>query len=251
MKDSERKGERDAFDAALSNLLRLKRPKKPVPAPREGEPSDELLLLYIDGQLEADEKNAVERLLATHPYSSDRVEIVERALAEDGDLEQQPSIARLVFAVHKSAANALSYLRGTADLIPLAPAAVAVRSASTVADSESASSNQHHFFRFKQRFYEVSADITVEHARIASTSATARSSTVASGDIDLRVCLSDDAGAVGEGRVSLRREGQLLSSVRLRDGSADFSGLEPASYLLELKRQGTVVGEVALDFLQA
>ena len=59
-----------------------------------------------------------------------------------------------------------------------------------------------------------------------------------------------DGAPVTDARASLRRAGKLLESVRIREGLADFADLEPAeTYEMEIKREGSTLGELCLSFL--
>jgi len=58
----------------------------PIPAPVEGEPSDDELLLYLDDLMPEEEREEFERRLAASPHSAARIEILQSALVECGFL---------------------------------------------------------------------------------------------------------------------------------------------------------------------
>lgn len=59
-------------------------PGRRVPAPVPGEPTDDDLLRYLDGALDADAREAVRRKLERSPGAAARLEILSAALAENG-----------------------------------------------------------------------------------------------------------------------------------------------------------------------
>ncbi|MCA9671307.1 MAG: hypothetical protein KC503_37175 [Myxococcales bacterium] len=243
---------RDALDEQLSHhlgrsLRRIQLGSK-LPQPTDAEPTDDQLLRLLDGQLADSERRELETLVGASDFSKDRFEILREALDEFAELDESAaeadsrvrlspdddkpsSFARLVFALRKGADQVLDFLRGTDMPLMMAPAAVAVRGAAAAAAEE-----PQHFYKFERSFGEWDALIQIE--------------SVPERGVEIRLELSRDGVALKDARVSLRRRGKLLESVRMRDGVAGFRDLSPDHYSVTVTRHDSEIGQLTLDFLQ-
>lgn len=245
--------QRDSVDLKLGTLLRAARPLRPgrpLPTPSGDEPTDDELLLYIDGALSADDTRHFEARLAEHPFSADRAEILRDALVECGfrarlDPDEVPStesveapeaapttqgqVARLVFAVTSGTQKLLTFLRGSDEPALLPQVALATR-------GHAAEKRESYLYELKKRFDDCDVLIQVDGLGDA---------------IELRLSLEVAGQPLDDGRATLKRHGKLERSVRIREGVADFGDLEPDAYCIELRRNGTPLGRVELEFLLA
>ncbi|MBW2730758.1 MAG: hypothetical protein JRH20_00105 [Deltaproteobacteria bacterium] len=254
--------QRDSVDFEIGNLLRAARPLRPgrpLPAPCVDEPTDEELLLYIDGELSSEDSQHFEAQLAEHPFSSDRVGILREALTECGfqahpaesqlvagllaegqpaedQLKGQPvagqaqnQVAHLVFAITSGAHRLLTFLRGGDEPSLLPQVALATRGAA-------AEQQESYLYELKKRFDD--CDVLVQVDGLGDT-------------IELRLSLEVAGCPLDDGRATLKRRGKLERSVRIRDGVADFSDLSPDAYIIELRRNGSLLGQIDLKFLRA
>lgn len=237
---------RDELDLIIARQVRVQRPlalTHPLPAAGDDEPSDDELLLAVEGRLPPIEAAALERRLGDHPFSRDRLEILREALAEVACAtestaspapdeatttpEQQTPLARFVFALRRGSEQMIDFIRGSEEPMALESVALATRGGSSPAEA---------LYKFARTFDDCEALIQVER--------------VPGRGVDLRLELSTAGEPITDGRASLRRHGRLVESVRIRRGHADFCDLEPASsYEMEIKREGQLVGEVCLSFL--
>lgn len=231
------RGSRDELDSIIARHVRAQRRiavTRPVPAPSDGEPTDDELLAALEGRLSVAERRGLEARLEQHPYSRDRLEILREAFGEadeEANARREDSLARLVFAIRRGADQVLSFVRGSEQPMPLAPATVATRGAEAAEEGKGDS-----LYRFSKRFGDTQALIHVER--------------LPGRGVDLRVELSADGSPLTDARASLRREGRLVGSVRIREGQADFADLEPSeSYEMEIQREGELVGELCFSFL--
>jgi len=221
---------RDAFDGQLGQALKAA-PSRPLPVPGPAEPSDDDLLLYVEGRLPPDREAEVEQRIEQSPYSSDRADVLGEALHEM--TPAQPSaITRAFRAVFHLAGNALNLLR--ADAEPTPQLATALR-------GSSAAAVQTECYEFFHKMAGLGAMVTVDRAP--------------EGGVDVRLTLmkpptQTGPGPISDARVILQREGKVFEAVDVeRDGSATFRGLSAARYRLDVHRAGQRVGSVRLDFL--
>lgn len=241
---------RDDLDRRLGRALKRIALRRPLPLAAPGEPSDEELLRYAEGQMEGAEKTTFEALLTTFPFSRERLEILAEALAEteaealsDEASEQsrarlspdsQPGyLARMVFrlaTLGQGATQALHFLRGTHLPVALQAAALALRGPDATATTETLHQFEHVFG---------------EHRALVHLEA------VPARGAELRVELSHSGVPVADGRAALKREGQLVESVKLKNGAASFLDLEPARYEVELLEAGEGLGRLAVTILPA
>ncbi len=220
--------QRDAYDGQLGQVLK-RVGGRPLPVPGPEDPSDDDLLLYVEGRLSPERSADIEARIAQSAYSADRVAVLEEALHEN--LPEQPgAIARAFRAVFHMAGSALNLLR--ADVAPTPQLATAVRGAAALAQPEC--------YEFFHRMAGLGAMVTVDRAP--------------EGGVDVRLTLmkppSASSGPVADARVILQRDGKVFEAVDVeRDGSATFRGLSAARYRLDVHRAGQRVGSVRLDFL--
>lgn len=236
---------RDELDLIIARQVRVQRPlalTHPLPAAGDDEPSDDELLLAVEGRLPPTEAATLEHRLDDHPFSRDRLEILREALAEVAQessacplpddavvpvAESPTPLARFVFALRRGSEQVIDFIRGSEEPIALESVALATRGGSIPAEA---------LYKFARSFDDCDALIQVER--------------VPGRGVDLRLELSTAGQPITDGRASLRRHGRLVESVRIRRGHADFCDLEPASsYEMEIKREGQLVGEVCLSFL--
>ncbi len=217
---------RDQLDGQLGQALKATR-SRPVPAPGPGEPSDDDLLLYVEGRLPDERAAEVEAQLAKSPYSSDRAAVLGEALTENAP-EQPHALARAFRAVFHLAGSALNLLRS--DVAPAPVLATAVR-------GNAAAAAQPECYEFSHKMAGLDAMVTVDRAQ--------------DGGVDVRLELKRGGSQpVNDARVTLQRDGKVFEAVDVeRDGSATFRGLDTARYRLEVHRAGQRVGTVRLDFL--
>ncbi|MCK5800172.1 MAG: hypothetical protein KAI47_23440 [Deltaproteobacteria bacterium] len=260
------KSSRDELDDIIATQLRPLRPiaeTLAIPAPTKDEPSDDELLLLLDGRLQPSEARALEARLGEHAFSLGRLKILREVFAETAqnpktsedsalarattasdrastESPKRPPMARLVFAIHRGAHQMLSFVRGTDTPLPLTPAILPTRSTKRtdgVTMTQETAQTQDTLYRFARDFGDCNAAIDIEH--------------LPGRGIDVRVELSEAGVPLGNARASLRRHGKLLESLRIREGRADFVNLEPReTYEMELQRAGEVLGEISLAFLE-
>ena len=232
---SRKESNRDELDRAIQEVVRRARAPRGVPSPGRGEPGDDELLRYVEGLLSPAERKEIEEALAKSPYSASRAEILKSALGETGE---GPSTltraARYVFAMGQ---GALEFLRGSTE--PLQAPSVAWSTRSAGAASAAAES----FYEFHHAFGPVDAHLKIEH--------------VAPSRLDVQLSLSrteegqTEPIPVRDGRITLTRGGHVIDSMPVEEsGTATLSGLEPARYELELRRNGKLLGTLKLDFLK-
>jgi len=233
--------EADKLDKQLSGALRLIRLGQRLPEPTPEEPADDELLLLIEEKLPEAERQRVEALLARCPYSADRVDVLRQALADfasrtrlSPDTERAPErsrFARLVFTVARGAEQAMAWLCGTDVPLPVAAAAMPTRGAATGRDEAG------HYFRFERRFGDCDAVIQVER--------------VPHRGVELRLDLTRQGARLEDARAVLRCRGKLVESVRVRDGTAGFVGLQPDCYQIQVTGKDEEIGRLAVDLLSA
>jgi hypothetical protein len=227
---------RDAVDEVLARGLRSVPLARPLPRPRDDEPTDHDLLLLLDGGLDPARQAEVEARLRCCPFSADRLDVLREALHEEQRArlspDEQPAspsrLARLVFAVAK---DTLRFLRGTDLPVALGPALATTRSANVVAPAD-----EDYYYRFTRCFGEWDAVIQIESVPRAG--------------MELRIEISRAGQPLDDARAALRRDGKLLESVRLRGGIAGFAGLRPDHYEVAVTRNGTEIGQLTLEFLE-
>ena len=233
----ERGNKRDAVDEVLARGLRSIPLARPLPRPRADEPADDELLLLLEGKLAPARRAEVEAKLQDCPFSADRLEVLREALVEEQRARLSPDerptspsrFARLVFSVAK---DTLRFLRGTDLPVALSPAMVTTRSANVVAPAD-----EDYYYRFARCFGEWDAVIQIE--------------SVPQAGMELRIEISREGQPLADARAALRRDGKLLESVRLRQGAAGFAGLRPDHYEVAVTRNGTEIGQLTLEFLEA
>jgi hypothetical protein len=150
-----------------------------------------------------------------------------QALGEAGEepvaaAEPQRDLVRLVLLV---ARDALQFLRG--DLEPVAVAgAAAVRGEAGALPS---------YCEFSTSMGDLGVGLALDRAAER---------------VDARMVLTSHGAPVNDARVSLSREGRPLISVPCEvDGSLSFGIPSDGCYLVEVRRQGKVVGRFALDLI--
>jgi anti-sigma factor RsiW len=74
----------------VSRPRRRIRVSRPMPAPSRDEPSDDELLRYLDGAMDAAERIAFEARLERSPYAAARIEVLAAALEENGWPVEKP-----------------------------------------------------------------------------------------------------------------------------------------------------------------
>ena len=225
---------RDTTDQWLGQIVQNSRKlaaRKPLPTPHNDEPSDEFLLQCIERSRGSHNGAALETQLLGHPYSLDRAAIVTEALADwrYGAQEQTAlgravsGYARLVIGLRRQGALGLELLRSTLEPVLLAPAATAVRGGAPSTEP---------IFKFVHELPGYQARVHVEATHDG---------------VDLHVDLAGAAGPLKNGRATLQRDGTIVASLRVHDGSADFPGLKPERYRLDLSVEGQTLGSLALD----
>ena len=230
----EHKPERDELDAALATRLRAVRPSLPVPEPAADEPADDELLRYVDGAMDASEREAFEARLADHPNAAARVAVIAEALAEGGwgPVPRLEPVGRRAVSlasrfVFRLSEGVLTFLRGS-DLPRGLEPALAIRSPAPAAPPS--------FYEFVQRYPfdsgEIDARLAIEPVQQAV-------------DVQLEIT---QAGAPLEGvRVKLLRDGRPVDSAPTENGRCTFGALSAARYELEIRKGGTEVGRMVLD----
>jgi len=231
--------DRDPLDKRLSKALKSIRLAVSLPHPADDEPSDEEILMLVEGQLSGETKKTVEAKIEKSRYSKDRFEILREALADaeartrlspDESNEKKTSVARLVFAMTKRGADrVLAFLHGTDSPMALTPA-MATRGGTTPSTTDD-------YYRFERQLGDLDAVIQIEH--------------VPNRGVELRLDVKKDGAPLTGARASLRRDGKLVESVRIRDGVAGFVDLAPDTYQLELSQQDAAIGTLELDVLEA
>jgi hypothetical protein len=213
-------------DRELREHLHALRLARGAPAPTGDEPADEALLRYAEGTATGRERHAVEELLTRSQYARDALGILTQALAEVGEEVPAEAPARgLVRLVLLVTADALQFLRG--DLVP-----VAVAGAAVVRGEAGAAPT----------YCEFSTSMGDLGVALALDRAVER--------VDARLVLTSHGAPVNDARVSLCREGRALISVPCEvDGSLTFGIPSDGCYLVEVRRQGQVVGRFALDLI--
>lgn len=220
---------RSIDDTELRDALHAIRLARGIPAPTGEEPADEALLRYAEGTATAQERHAVEAMLAKSPYARDALAILSQGLGDAGEAAEpaaEPSPARdLVRLVLVVAEGALQFLRG--DLQPVAVAgAAAVRGAAAAAPT---------YCEFSTSMGDLGVGLALDRAAER---------------VDARMVLTSHGAPVNDARVSLSREGRALISVPCEvDGSLTFGIPSDGLYLVEVRRHGQVVGRFALDLI--
>jgi hypothetical protein len=227
--DDPKPGTRDRLDGLISSAARAARAPRGLPAPRPGEPSDDLLLRVVSGAASAAER---EQVAAAGAYTAERLEVLREALAETG---HAPGVveraARYVFVM---ARDALELLRAATE--PLA-----VPAAATVRSGAAAGAARPSYYEFVQPFGDLEAHLKIEHVLRASAPAS----------VDVQVKLV--GGGAGT-RVVLVRAGVTVDSVPLGEGgAATFSGLAVDRYEIVVRKAGQdePLGKLHLDLLAA
>jgi hypothetical protein len=220
---------RQIQDGELRECLHAMRLARGIPAPTGDEPADEALLRYADGTATGQERGAVEALLSRSQLARDSLGILTHALAEVGQ-EPVPEAARdtaggVVRLVLLVARDALQFLRG--DLQPVAVAgAAAVRGEAGGATT---------YCEFSTSMGDLGVALALDRALER---------------VDARMVLTSHGAPVRDARVSLCQEGRTLVSVPCEgDGSLTFGIPSDGRYLVEIRRQGQVVGRFALDLI--
>jgi hypothetical protein len=217
-------------DGELRECLKAVRQARGIPAPTGDEPADEALLRYAEGTATGPERRAVEASLGCSQHARDALGILTQALADVGQAvpmaaqDEAPAgrLARLVLLVTR---DALQFLRG--DLQPVAVAGVAVVRGEAVG---------------APTYCEFSTSMGDLGVALALDRAVER--------VDARMVLTSRGAPVNDARVSLCREGRALISVPCEvDGSLTFGIPSDGCYLVEVRRQGQVVGRFALDLI--
>ena len=214
-------------DKELRETLHALRLARGIPAPTGEEPADEALLRYAEGTATGQERRAVEGLLARSPYARDALGILSQALGEVGEAPAaaeapQRDLVRLVLIV---ARDALQFLRGDIQPVAVAGAAV-VRGAAGAAPT---------YCEFSTSMGDLGVGLALDRAAER---------------VDARMVLTSRGAPVNDARVSLSREGRALISVPCEvDGSLSFGIPSDGCYLVEVRRQGQVVGRFALDLI--
>jgi Tfp pilus assembly protein PilW len=180
----------------------------------------------MEGTARGRERRAIEECLSRSQRGRDVLAILTQALADVGQeaAEEAPAggLVRLVLLVTR---DALQFLRG--DLQPVAVAGVGVvRGAAAGAPT----------------YCEFSTSMGDLGVAVALDRAVAR--------VDARMVLMSRSGPVNDARVSLSRDGRPIISVPCeQDGSLSFGIPPDGCYLVEVRRQGHVVGRFALDLI--
>ena len=214
---------RDDLDGKLAKALQAGRLP---PAPSASEPSDDDLLLYVEGKLPPERAREVEKAVEQSPYSKSRVRVLGEALAENAP-EQPSVVARAASFVFHLGGNALQFLRGSAS--PVLQAAPALRSAAALAET-------YDCYEFMNQLGDIDAMITVDRG--------------GPGVVDVKLKLSRTGVPVTGARISLEREGRVFEAQDVeRDGSATFRGLGAARYRLGVHKGPQRLGLIKLDFL--
>jgi hypothetical protein len=225
------KNDRDALDRKLGRAVRTVRRPRGVPAPGQGEPSDDELLRVVEGVADAAERARVAAAEKTSAYTRDRLAVLREAMAETGFAPSAAvRAARYVFVLAK---DAMELLRAATEPVAL-PAMAAVRSGTSTGVRAGT-------YEFVQPFDGVEAHLLIEHVTRADKSASI--------DVQLRL-----RGGGRGARVSLWRGGEMLDSVPVDEGDAAvFSGLGQSRYQIEVRRAGQdeALGKVELDFLKS
>jgi hypothetical protein len=227
--------QRDELDAALSARLRSVRASVPVPAPEADEPSDDDLLRYVDGTMDAAEREAFEVRLADHPGAQDRVAVVAAALGDTGwgpmgktDPVGRRAVALASRFVFRLSEGVLTFLRGT-DLPRGLEPALAVRS--------SAPAQPTSFFEFVSHYSFESGEVD---ARLALEP-------VQHEAVDVQIDVTQGGTPLEGVRVKLLRDGRPVDSSPTEKGRCTFSALTAAHYEFEIRKGGTEVGRMVLD----
>jgi hypothetical protein len=216
----------DPLDRAIAAAIAAGRAPRGLPRETPGDPTDDQILRVVEGWASDAERAAVD----ASPLAAARAEIVAAALAEATPAAPSAAMraARYVFAV---ARDTLTFLRGATQPVAAPELAWATRSSPTAGGER--------LTELRHRFGDLDAQVRVEHV-------TRKTQTV---DLEVRL-VDQERRPAGAGRITLRRGGLALDSVPLdAAGAALFTGLAPASYELELRATGQIVGVMVLEFL--
>jgi len=217
---------RQINDRELRESLHALRLGRGIPAATDDDPADEALLRYLEGTATGREQRAIEACLARSQRGRDALAILTQALADVGQEvpEEAPAsgLMRLVLLVTH---DALQFLRG--DLQPVAVAGVGV--------VRGAAADTPTYCEFSTSMGDLGVALALDRA-------VAR--------VDARMVLTSRGAPVSDARVSLCREGRPIISVPCeQDGSLSFGIPPDGCYLVEVRRQGHVVGRFALDLI--
>jgi hypothetical protein len=224
--------DRDLVDQRLAQAARAARVPHGLPAPRAGEPSDDLLLRVLAGVATAEEQKVVG---AGSAYTRERLELLREALAETGHAAAPGLVERAARYVFVMAKDALELLRAATEPLVL-PGAAPVRSGASGAEARIA------YYEFVQPIGDLEAHLKIEHVARAAAPA----------HVDLQVTVTRPGGGGAGTRVSLVRAGTVIDSVPVAAGSAaTFEGLVGDRYEIVFRKAGQdePLGRLHLDLL--
>ena len=220
------KDTRDELDHAIAHVVKNARLPRNLPRPGRHEPADEELLRFMDGTASPAERRRVEEAMERSAYTRDRVRLLREAMTESGHDSLAQRAIRFVFV---KAQGALEFLRGSS--VPLAAPAAAVATRGAVRQPPKSS-----YWEFATFVGKLQASLRVEHVGPAR--------------IDVQVSLAEGRARVQDARITLTRAGRVVDSIPLEhSGTATFSGLDLASYELEIKKAGQPPATLHLDIL--
>lgn len=198
------------------------------------EANDSIILDLLNDKITDPKKREIlSEKIANDRELSAKFELLKEALEEfendDASSPQTESICgQIILAFQDHVTSALRLIRSTCEATTLEPIAIATRGSSETSDSVA--------HQFQQSFGPTEAALTVQR--------------IDEQHVNLHLKLDHKGEKLRDGRATLKRNGDLHESVRIREGYADFENLPLAHYALEVNVEGENVGQLSLDFIK-
>ncbi|MDY0000205.1 MAG: hypothetical protein RBU30_02805 [Polyangia bacterium] len=221
---------RDTLDGLLveAAALALQHPSLPFPDPED--PGDELILRYLDGELDPMEREEYRQRITRSPFYRERLAALKDSIAEAEGVAPSSQAAasrplRLSFLLGK---DGLRFLFGS--LAPRSLVAVPVATRGRVAEKREESC----FFDFAHRFDDLDFLILLER--------------VSASRLDLQLQLQGEPRTTRPLRVNLsNRQGAILDSQPVDGGLARFSSMPPSCHRISITDPQREIGQILLD----